>query len=179
MSAIFFVAELWAAAGAEEHAPSIAELIFPLINFLIFAYIVWRYGIPFLRSHLRSRREQILASVESAAESQKRARALLEAYRGRLARLNEEMRKVRDELREGGEREKARLLRQAEELSKKIRAEADWVVDQEVRVARQEVREELARRARAAAEQLVKAHLAPSDQRRLVQDFLSRVGEER
>lgn len=179
ISAVLLVAELWAAAGTEKHASAIAELVFPLINFLIFAYIVWRYGVPFLRRHLRSKREQILASVESAAQSQRRARERFEEYRGKLARLDEEMRKLRDELREEGERERARLLQQAEELSKRIRAEAGWVADWEVRVARQKVREELARRVQESAEQLVKAHLAPSDQRRMVEDFLSRVGGER
>ena len=177
--AVLFLPELWAAssAGAEEHAASVTEIIFPLINFLIFLYLIKRFLLPLIKSHLRSRREEILATVGGADESKRQAEALVREYRGRLARMEEETRRLREELRVDGEREKAKLLREAEELASKIKADADFLAEQEVKLARQRLREEIARLAQAAAQKLIQNHLTPADQQRLVEEFLSGVAE--
>ncbi len=176
---ILFLAELWAApsAGVEEHAASVTELIFPLINFIIFVILVKRFLFPFIREHLRSRREEILGAVKEADEGRKRAEALCRDYRGRLAGLGEETKGIRETLRAEGEREKAKLLAEAEQFAVKIKADADFLAEQEIKMARQQVREEMARIAQAAAEKVVQRHLTSSDQRRLVQEFLHEVGE--
>src|SRR4051812_38477190 len=42
----FFLAAPAFAAEAEEHAASASELIFPLVNLLLFLFIVYRFGLP-------------------------------------------------------------------------------------------------------------------------------------
>ncbi|MEK7782619.1 MAG: ATP synthase F0 subunit B [Candidatus Binatota bacterium] len=74
-----FLSELWASssAGVEEHAASVTEIIFPLINFLIFLYLIKRFLLPVVRSHLRSRREQIVSALGEADESKRRAEEMV------------------------------------------------------------------------------------------------------
>ena len=43
---IFTVAQAWAAGGAEHHTPSITEVIFPALNFLIYAVIIVKFALP-------------------------------------------------------------------------------------------------------------------------------------
>ena len=174
-----FLSELWASssAGVEEHAASVTEIIFPLINFLIFLYLIKRFLLPVVRSHLRSRREQIVAALREADESKRRAEEMVRDYRARLGRMAEEANRLREELRADGEREKAKLLKEAEELAGKIRADADFLAEQEIKLARQRLREEIARLAQEAAQKLIQSHLTPDDQKRLVEEFLSEVGE--
>ena len=176
--AVLFLSELWAAssAGVEEHAASVTQIIFPLINFLIFLYVIKRFLLPLIKSHLRSRREEIVAALGEADESKRSAEAMVREYRARLARMAEETKKIREELRADGEREKARLLKEAEELASKIKADAGFLAEQEVKLARQRLREEMARLAQEAAQKLIQSHLTPSDQKRLVEEFLSGVG---
>lgn len=175
---LLVVSELWAssAAGVEEHAASVTELVFPLINFLIFLYLVRRFALPLVKGYLRSRREEIVAVLGEADESRRSAEAFVRDYRARLARIAEETTKIREELRVDGEREKGRLLSEAEELATKIKVDADFLAGQEVKLARQKLREEIARLAKEAAQKLIQAHLAPADQKRLVEEFLSGVG---
>lgn len=175
---LFSLAQLWAApsAGVEVHAASVTQVIFPLINFLIFLYLVKRFLFPFIKDHLRSRREEILRSVKEADEGRERAEAMVRDYRDRLARLDEETKKIRETLHAEGEREKIKLLAEAEELATKIRADADFLAQQELKVAQQRMREEIARIAQTAAEQAVQRHLTSADQRRLVEGFLQEVG---
>lgn len=177
--AALFFPDLWASssAGVEEHAASVTEIIFPLINFVIFLYLIKRFLLPVVRSHLRSRREQIVAALGEADESKRRAGEMVRDYRARLGRMAEEANRLREELRADGEREKAKLLREAEELAGKIKADADFLAEQEIKLARQRLREEIARLAQEAAQKLIQSHLTPDDQKRLVEEFLSEVGE--
>lgn len=174
-----FLSDLWAAtsAGVEEHAASATQLFYPLINFLIFAYLIKRLLLPLVKNYLRSRREEIVAALGEADESKRRAEAMVQEYRARMARLEEEMKRLREELRADGEREKAKMLREAEETAAKIKVDADFLAAQEIKLARQRLREEIARLAQAAAQKLIQSHLTPADQKRLVEEFLSGVGE--
>ena len=178
---LLFLAQAWAAAAAEagEHAASVTQLVFPLINFLIFLYLLKRYLLPFARDYLRSRREEIATAVREADEAKQRAIALLRDYQNRLARLSEETRVIREALRAEGEREKAKLLAEAEIVVTRIQTDADFLAQQEVKSARQGLRRQIARAAQAAAEKLVRNNLTAADQKRMVSEFLSEVGEVR
>ena len=174
-------AQVWAAAatGAEAHTAPITQLIFPLINFLIFFYLLKRFLMPVIKNHLRSRREGILTAVKTAEDDKVQAETVLQDYRGRLARLDEETKEIRETLRAEGEREKARLLHEAEDLALRIKGDADFLALQEEKVARQQLREEIARKAKEAAEQAIKANMRATDQERLIDEFLVGVGEAR
>src|SRR3972149_5117614 len=93
-------------AAAEHHAPSITQILFPLGNFLIYAYIIKRFALPVVRDFLRSRREGILTSIESAAESKTQAEAVVSSYQAKLAGIHREGGAVQAELRAEGGREK-------------------------------------------------------------------------
>lgn len=169
-----FAAELWAAAeaAAEGHEPSITGVFFPLINFLIFLYLGKRFVVPLIRDHLRLRREQIRSAVEEAGGEKERAEAAVRDYRDRMGRLDQESKQILEGFSAEAERDRARLLAEAEELSRKVRSDAAFLGEQEVRAARHRLREEMAETAQAAAQELLKSRLTAEDQRRLAEDFL-------
>ena len=171
---MFYLAEAWAAAapGAHGHAPSMTSLIYPIINFLIFAFLIYRFVLPPARLYLASRRDEILGAVRSADERKEKADSAVRAYRDRLASVDNETKTLLETLRAEGERERAKILREAEELASKIRADADFVSQQEIKIARQQIREEIAQIARETAESAIRSNLRAADQERLVEQFL-------
>jgi F-type H+-transporting ATPase subunit b len=175
----FFLAAPAFAAEAEEHAASASELIFPLVNLLLFLFIVYRFGLPLVRDYFKNRRAGIAAAVNEGEEAKRRGEALLADYRKRLAHLGDELRAIRESLAADGEREKAKLLEDALEIAKRIKADADFLGEQEVRLARQELRKEIVDTAELAAEKIVRENLTVADQKRIVGDFLSEVGAAR
>ena len=179
--AALFLSVLWAspAAAAEEHAASVSELIFPLVNFLIFLYLIKRFVLPLARDYFKSRREGIAQSIREADEAKQRADALVRDYKNRLAKLAEELRAIREALRAEGEREKTKLLAEAKEIAERIKADTDFLAEQEVRLARQEIRREIVDAARTAAEKLIQQNFTVEDQKRMVSEFLSEVGAAR
>jgi F-type H+-transporting ATPase subunit b len=177
---LFGAAQAWAsAAAAEHHAPSISQILFPLGNFLIYAFILKKFAVPVVRDFLRSRREEILASIQDAAESKKQAEAVVSEYRAKLADIQREVDAIAAELRAEGEREKATLIREAEALAAKIKEDAAFLADQEVKIAQRKIREEIAAQAESAARELLGRHLRASDQSRLIEDFIQNVGRTR
>jgi F-type H+-transporting ATPase subunit b len=179
--AALFSTVVWAApaVAAEEHAASVGELIFPLVNFLIFLYLIKRFVLPLARDYFRSRREGIAQSIREADEAKQRADALVRDYKNRLAKLTEEIRSIREALRAEGEREKAKLLVEAKEIAERIKTDTDFLAEQEVRLARQTLRREIVDAARASAEKLIQQTFTIEDQKRMVSEFLSEVGAAR
>ncbi len=179
--AALFSSVVWAAPAveAEEHAASVGELIFPLVNFLIFLYLIKRFVFPLARDYFRSRREGIAQSIREADEAKQRADALVRDYENRLAKLSEEIRSIRAALRAEGEREKAKLLSEAKEIAERIKADTDFLAEQEVRLARQEIRRNIVDAARTSAEKIIQQNFTVEDQKRMVSEFLSEVGAAR
>jgi len=176
---LFTIAQAWAAEEAAHEAPAISELLFPLLNFLLYVYLIKRLVIPAVLDFLRARRQQVLTSIESAAESKQKAGAFVEDYKARLARSNQEVQSIQSSLRAEGEREKTKLLEEAERLAVKIKEDAAFLADQEVKLARQEIREEMANQAEATAKELIERNLSSADQGRLVAEFIHNVGQVR
>lgn len=180
LSELFGVAQAWASsAQAEHHAPSINDIWFPLGNFIIFAFIIVRYGLPSVRNFLQSRHEEVVAALKDSAAKKQQAESVVRDYRGRLARLDEEVQSIRDSLRDEGAREKTRLLDEAQTLAAKIKEDARFLADQEVKAARQKIRDEMAHQAEARARELVRRHLSSADQTRLVEEFIHSIGQVR
>jgi F-type H+-transporting ATPase subunit b len=178
LSDLFAVTAAWAsAAEAEHHAPSFNDIWFPVVNFLIFAFIIKRFAVPLLRDYLRSRREEVVSTLETAAESKRRASALVQDYRWRLAHLDEQVQSIQSALRAEGEREGAKLLQDAEASARKIKADASFLAEQEVKMARQQLREEIAAQAAGEARELIQRNMSPADQSRLFEQFIQNIGQ--
>ena len=175
---LFWLAQAWAASpGGEHHTPSINQIWFPLVNFLIFAFLIKIYVLPIVRNYLQSRREEILDAVKTATENKQRAEALVQEYQARLSRLKEESNSIQESLRAEAEQEKARLLSEADALAAKVRGDARFLADQEVKLAKQQVRHEMAETAKARATEMVERHISAADQSRLVEDFIQNLGQ--
>jgi F-type H+-transporting ATPase subunit b len=91
--------------------------------------------------------------------------------------VEQEIQSIAASLRAEGEREKLKLLSDAQTLAAKIKEDAGFLADQEVRVARQRIRAEMAGQAEARARELLQHHLSSADQGRLVGDFIQSIGQ--
>jgi len=176
---LFTIAQAWAAEEAAHEAPSISELLFPLLNFVLYVYLIKRFVIPEVRDFLRARQQQVVTSIASATESKQKAEAFVKDYQGRLARLPQEIQAIELSYKTEGEREKTKLLEEGERLVGKIKEDAAFLAEQEVKVARQRIREEMAERAENTAKELVQRNLSSADQSHLVSDFIQNIGQVR
>jgi F-type H+-transporting ATPase subunit b len=176
---IFFsAANAWAsAAGAEHHAPSIGEVVFPAINFIIYAAVIYYFALPAVRNFLRSRRDDIASTIAQASAKKQQAEAVVQEYRRKLAVVAQEIQAILTSLGEEAEREKVKLLSEARAMAAKLRDDARFLAEREVNIAREKIREELASQAESIARELLQRNISPADQGRLAQEFIQYIGQ--
>jgi F0F1-type ATP synthase membrane subunit b/b' len=61
-------------------------------------------------------------------------------------------------------------------MALKIKKDANFLADQEVKIARQKMREEMANQAATTARELVRRNISGADQSRLVAEFIQTIG---
>jgi len=177
---LFTAANAWAsAAGAEHHTPSIGEVVFPAINFIIYVAVLYYFALPAVRNVLRSRREDIVTTLAQSSAKKQQAEALVEEHRAKLARVDQEVQSIQASRRADAEREKTKMLSEAEAMATKVREDARFLADREVSIARETIREELASQAEATARELVQRNISAADQGRLAQEFIQHIGQAR
>jgi len=175
---LFATAQAWAsaAAEAEHHAPSITDVGWPLANFIIYAFIIIKFAVPLARDFLKTRHEEVLAAITQATAKKQAAETLVSEYKAKLAGLDKEAQSIHSSLREEGDREKSKLISEAHTMAAKIKEDANFLADQEVKIARQKMREEMANQAETTARELVQRNVSSADQSRLVAEFIQTIG---
>jgi F-type H+-transporting ATPase subunit b len=157
--------------GAHQ-APSIGELLFPVINFSIYLAIVVVYVVPAVREYLRQRHAQIVAAADEAKTALADAERALAAATNRLGTIEEECTGLRDDVVATATQQAVRLHEQARASGERRLRDAGLLAEQERRRALGDVRAEIAGLATRLAEERIRAALGPDDQRAFVDQFL-------
>lgn len=165
----------------EEHAASgekVNDLIYRVMNFAVMAIALFFI----LRKPLSNALAQRTAGIKQELEDleTKREQALKE-----VALLEERIRSAegeRDEIladfRTQGEREKLAIIDSAHSMAERIKAQAQFTIEQETQQAKAELRQEIADLSASLAEDLLKQNINDDDQQRLVNEYLDKVGQE-
>jgi F-type H+-transporting ATPase subunit b len=158
------------------HVPVISELLFPAINFILFAWLLNRALAGPVREFFRERAERLREELAAGD----RARRDAEALRAQLARELAELPATREQLKADllatAERERDQLLAMAKQNAERIRNDARLLADQEVAAARRMLRDEVVEGAVAKASDLVRGSSQADDQKRYVDEFVRGAG---
>jgi F-type H+-transporting ATPase subunit b len=161
-------------AGAEHEAPSInfKTLGWQVFNFAALIAILYFAGRGPVRRALQARNQQIKTDLASAAEARAAAQARFEQQEKRLAALESEIAAITAGIKQEAEAEKVRLIAMAEERARRIREESEFLIEQQVKQAQEDLRREVAAAAVALAEKIVRNQFGASDQQRLIDTFV-------
>jgi F-type H+-transporting ATPase subunit b len=103
----------------------------------------------------------------------KDAEAQLAEYEQKLASVDQEIERVRTDMRAAGESERKRILAEAKEKRVRMERDAQTLISQELKAAREGLQAELTRAALRSAETTLRSKLTAADQSRLAEEFLS------
>jgi len=162
-------------AHAEHHGIPWGTLFFTAVNFVLFITLMSRFVLPALRTWAITRRDRIVDELRKAAAARADAEALKTEWEHRIARLDKELADIRSHALADAQRERERILKAAQETAAAIAADAEKAAAQEVRKARAELREQVAREAAALARGLISKGLTEDDQKRFVDEFMREV----
>jgi len=152
-------------------------LLLTAVNFTIFVVLMRRFASAPLRDYLRGRRQEVADAIAGAEKAKAEADALKQEYEAKAAGLEQTRRDLIEEIRSIANADRERALAAAREASERLREDAERRATSELERARQELRAEAASLAAEIASKRVAERLDDAQRRRLLEEFLGRVGQ--
>jgi F-type H+-transporting ATPase subunit b len=144
-----------------------------LINFALLVGMYYLMGRKGVADGLKKRRERVAKEIEEAQRMLEEAEGRAKTYQSKLKNLEGELENARKALQEAGKGERDRIVREAEEKAERMKRDAAFLVEQEVKQMREDLTKEAVALAMQAAEEVLKTKVTEADHDRLAQDFLS------
>jgi F-type H+-transporting ATPase subunit b len=167
---------LASAAGGEESPWNAWMLFWRVVNTVaLIALLVYFLRKP-MAKFFAERKAQISKDLEEAKEQREKAEALLAEYEKKLAGMEKELEKLRAELQKSAAAESAKIMANAEKMSVSMVEAAKLAAEQEVRKARATLKNEAVAMAVQMAESLIREKINDADRKKIVEDYLVKVG---
>ncbi len=166
-----------AAEGAAEHGTNWGDLLLRTINFGILVVVLYKLLKNPIANYFSGRRENIKRLLEEMERKKEEAERKCAEYKAKLAILDKEVEKIVQEYVEQGERERAKILEAAERQANYIKQQAQLAIQQEIKAAKDALREEVAELTVKAAEDILREKIEAEDQEKLVEEFMVKVVE--
>jgi F-type H+-transporting ATPase subunit b len=151
---------------------------FALLNFAIFLGIMSKLAWKPLQKFLVDRHFSIAKDLDAAAKLRAEAEATLKQYEAKVAGIGAEIDILLKQIHKQAEEEKARIIALAEADAKRLREEAARQIATEIDSARRELRRGVIEAAIAAADEAVKKNIAPDDQRKMAERYVTDVEQQ-
>ncbi len=154
-------------------------LIASFVNFVVLVALFVYLFRGKVRSFLKERRAEVERALSEAARLKAEAEAKHKEYTERLAKLDQELARIRAEMIAAGKAERDRIIADAEHKAARLRKEAGFMIEQHAKQLHVDLAREAAEVAVSAAEQLLLRATTTYDQQRLAQEYLTALGKTR
>jgi F-type H+-transporting ATPase subunit b len=161
--------------GAHEGGNPWKALTFKTVNFLILLAILFKALKKPVTQGLADRSEGVRRELQEARAAKEEAEAKYREYKQRVSRLEDEIARLRDEFRAEGERQRERILREAQDAAAAVTRQAEAAGANEVKRAKDELRVELADLSVRLAEEILSKAYTPADQKKAVAQTIQNV----
>jgi F-type H+-transporting ATPase subunit b len=148
-----------------------------IVNFGLLVYLIRRMSKKPLQEFLNKRREEIESGILEATDEKRRAEAVFNEYTERMKTLDRELAKLRQDVTQAAEADRARIVAEADETVARLRHETEQLVARQAEELQAQIRREVVEAATAAAERAVREISTPEDQRRLADAFVRELAQ--
>jgi F-type H+-transporting ATPase subunit b len=145
------------------------------LNAAILYWLLFKFGRKPIGDALKARKLAITKGMEDAARMKAEAEASLAKYQKKLDEIDEDVARIKREMKESGETESARILSEAKERRSRMERDARTLVEQELKAARESLMRDTVRAAVKSAEATLMAKVGDADQTRLGDEFLASI----
>lgn len=166
---------------AEHHAPMLTaaklkDLFWRILNFAVLIFILVKFLAKPIATSLGGRRQEIKDELEAMQARRDEAEQTYKAFEVRLAGMEDELTKLVNKAKAMAEKEKTRILAEAETAAKEIQRQAEVSVQETLAQAKSSLQTEIAEQAVIMAEELIVKNLTKEDQVAITEQYLERVG---
>jgi F-type H+-transporting ATPase subunit b len=146
-----------------------------MLNSAILYWLLIRFAKKPISDALKARKTNILRGMEEAGKMKSDAEAQLAHYEQKLANVDQDIERVRTDMRSAGESERKRILAEAKEKRTRMEKDAQTLISQELKAAREALTGEMVRAALSSAENTLRSKVTEADQNRLAEEYLASI----
>ncbi|HQH29009.1 MAG TPA: ATP synthase F0 subunit B [Oligoflexia bacterium] len=157
------------------HEAGLSTLIFPAINFVLYAGVIVFAYFKCVRKMLKQRSSDVAESLARAAQTLEQAQAELDDAKRRLAVLEKEKYALSGEFREQGRLMQESIKADSQKNAERIRRDTERRIAGELKKARAEIRQEVSELAAKLARMKLAQELSPEQDRRLREETVNAV----
>ena len=160
------------ASASTEGGGGDSGMLWKVINFAILAIVVVVLWLKVVSKLLKNRSAQIATDIEDALRAKDEAESKAKEYKEKIFTLEGRIAEITAELRCEGDKEKERIIRDAEEAAKRLKESVKLTAAQELKQARQDIKKEVSELAMEMAATILASEVKPDDQKRLVRSYI-------
>jgi F-type H+-transporting ATPase subunit b len=151
--------------------------MFFAINFALFVFVLVYFAGPALRKFFADRSVTIRTALSRAQSALAEAEDLANKAAARMAALASDLKKLSDELEQETAYQVGKVAELAKSTAERIRRDTEMHGSALSEAARRRVRAQLAESAATLARDLIGRNFQPSDQGRLLDGFMDKLGQ--
>lgn len=159
-------------------SPQPGLIFWTIVTFVIVLVVLWRFAYPHILGAVEAREKRIEELRAEAEASRAAAAALVTQRQQELDELRERAQEVIAEARTAAEHMREEIMTEARREQEALLARTAGEVKQQVERAMQTLRAEAVDVAIAAAEKVIHRNLDDAENRRLVEEYLTRLENE-
>jgi F-type H+-transporting ATPase subunit b len=160
--------------AAREKTVRLEDLVWRIANFSVLIIILHVLLTQRITRFLTDRRSAIADALDEAEKARRESKKKYDEVNRMLEKAKREIDDIHASFVTEGQRERDRLIKNAEREAEKIKKQAEQAAVQEVRKARFALRAEAADLAVEMAEEVLKESIKEKDQKRIVKEFIER-----
>lgn len=153
-------------------APSMGLIFWETVAFLLFLYVLYRFGWGPVTNALQEREEEIDGSIRRAEKALAEAKEIQAENKQARREAEREAQRILREARKSAEELREEEVAQTRKKIQQMQEQAQAEIEREKQAALQELRDEVADLAVQAASKIMKEDLDADRNRKLVNDFL-------
>jgi F-type H+-transporting ATPase subunit b len=146
-----------------------------VLNFGVLAFVLYRFGKKPVGEALLKRKQSIMSEIDNASQLKREAEKRLREYEERFEKIESTLAALKAEYASQAQLEKKHILAEAEERRTRMKRDAEFRIEQELKAARIELLREAVQGSTAAAEEMIRKRAAQADYDRMAEDYLSTV----
>ena len=162
--------------GGSLSPAKLKDLLWRVLNFAVLLVVLIKVLSKPIANGLRARQQAISEQFADLEERKAEADKAYQTFEEKLAAIDGEVNDIIQSAVAQGEAEKARIIEEANRAAADIKRQAEMAIQHELAEAKLRLREEVANQAVVMAEELIRKNLQETDQVKLIEDYLAKVG---
>jgi len=162
--------------GGSLSPAKLKDLLWRVLNFAVLLVVLIKVLSKPIANGLRARHQAISEQFADLEARKAEADKSYQTFEEKLAAIDGEVNDIIQSAIAQGEAEKERIIEEANRAAADIKRQAEMAIQHELAEAKLQLREEVANQAVVMAEELIRKNLQETDQVKLIEDYLAKVG---